>query len=394
VNAFSHRAFNIYFFTNTFSLLGIWVQKVGLGWLAWQITESTFWTSLVALSIMAPAGILGPVFAVYAERWDMRRAMLLAKSIMTLVSILIFILQIFEMHSLQSLLILSFVLGVLNAIHHPIRLVFISLIVPRPYLPSAIGLNSVSWSMSRIVGPGIAGISIATFGLGITFGLAALLFLPFIIALIWLPLQNRQSENSNTEKFLTRLGNGWMVVLNTPIIFMCLSIVALNSFFIRGVLEIQPAIIGQVLGGDSNSLAIATAATGVGSVIASGWIGAGKLSQEFIRLTLWPGLIFGLIAILTLIQATEIVGMSVVFIICGFTTTLVGIGSQTIIQLKVEDHYRARVLAWWSSVSFGGLTLGGLLIGLIGDFTSINTAIFFVGVPGLILALASISRLK
>jgi len=394
VNAFSHRAFNIYFFTNTFSLLGNWIQKVGLGWLAWQITESTFWTSLVALSIMAPAGILGPVFAVYAERWDMRKAMLLAKSIMTLISILIFILQIFEMHSLQSLLVLSFVLGVLNAIHHPIRLVFISLIVPRPYLPSAIGLNSVSWSMSRIVGPGIAGISIATFGLGITFGLAALLFLPFIIALIWLPLQNRQSENSNTERFLTRLGNGWIVALNTPIIFMCLSIVALNSFFVRGVLEIQPAIIGQVLGGDSKSLAIATAATGVGSIIASGWIGAGKLSQEFIRLTLWPGLIFGLIAILTLIQATEIVGMSVVFIICGFTTTLVGIGSQTIIQLKVEDHYRARVLAWWSSVSFGGLTLGGLLIGLIGDFTSINTAIFFVGVPGLILALASISRLK
>ena len=394
MNAFSHRAFNIYFFTNTFSLLGIWVQKVGLGWLAWQITESTFWTSLVALSIMAPAGILGPVFAVYAERWDMRRAMLLAKSIMTLVSILIFILQIFEMHSLQSLLILSFVLGVLNAIHHPIRLVFISLIVPRPYLPSAIGLNSVSWSMSRIVGPGIAGISIATFGLGVTFGLAALLFLPFIIALIWLPLQNRQNGNSNTEKFLTRLGNGWMVVLNTPIIFMCLSIVALNSFFIRGVLEIQPAIIGQVLGGDSKSLAIATAATGVGSVIASGWIGAGKLSQEFIRRTLWPGLIFGLIAILTLIQAIEIVSMSIVFIICGFTTTLVGIGSQTIIQLKVEDHYRARVLAWWSSVSFGGLTLGGLLIGLIGDFTSIKTAIFFVGVLGLILAIASISRLK
>ena len=394
MNAFSHRAFNIYFFTNTFSLLGIWVQKVGLGWLAWQITESTFWTSLVALSIMAPAGILGPVFAVYAERWDMRRAMLLAKSIMTLVSILIFIFQIFEMHSLQSLLILSFVLGVLNAIHHPIRLVFISLIVPRPYLPSAIGLNSVSWSMSRIVGPGIAGISIATFGLGVTFGLAALLFLPFIIALIWLPLQNRQNGNSNTEKFLTRLGNGWMVVLNTPIIFMCLSIVALNSFFIRGVLEIQPAIIGQVLGGDSKSLAIATAATGVGSVIASGWIGAGKLSQEFIRLTLWPGLIFGLIAILTLIQAIEIVSMSIVFIICGFTTTLVGIGSQTIIQLKVEDHYRARVLAWWSSVSFGGLTLGGLLIGLIGDFTSISTAIFFVGVLGLILAIASISRLK
>ncbi|MDG1299047.1 MAG: MFS transporter [Paracoccaceae bacterium] len=394
MNAFSHRAFNIYFFTNTFSLLGTWVQKVGLGWLAWQITESTFWTSLIALSIMAPAGILGPVFAVYAERWDMRRAMLLAKSIITLISILIFLFQIFEMHSLQSLLLLSFALGVLNAVHHPIRLVFISLIVPKSYLASAIGLNSVSWSMSRIVGPGIAGVTIATFGLDLTFGLAALLFLPFIIVLIWLPLKNRELENENTEKFFTRLRNGWMTALNTPIIFMCLSIVALNSFFVRGVLEIQPAIIGQVLDGDSKSLAIATAATGIGSIIASGWIGVGKISQEFVRIILWPGLIFGLIAILTLLQVTEIVVMSIVFIICGFTTTLVGIGSQTIIQLKVEDHYRARVMAWWSSVSFGGLTMGGLLIGLIGDFTTINMAIFIVGIPGLILTLVCISRLK
>jgi MFS family permease len=392
VNAFSLRAFNVYFLTNTFSLLGTWIQKIGLGWLAWQITESTFWTSVVSLALMAPAGILGPVFAVYVERWDMRRAMLLAKSFMALVSVFIVVLQILNMHSLQSLLILSFSLGFLNAIHHPIRLVFISLIVPRPYLSSAIGLNSVSFSMSRIVGPGLAGISIAGLGLGVTFGIASLLYLPFILTLIWLPLQERQSEGKTKENFITRLRDGGVVALQTPIIFMALSIVALNSFFVRGVLEIQPAIIGQILGGGSRSLAVATAAAGVGAIVASGWIGVGKMESNFIRRLLWPGLAVGLVSSLMLSQAVELFWMSVVFVICGFTATLVGIGSQTIVQLTVEDRYRARVMAWWSSFSFGGVTLGGLLIGFIGDFIAINIAISVVGFFGFLLALAVLGK--
>lgn len=392
MNAFSLRAFNVYFLTNTFSLLGTWIQKIGLGWLAWQITESTFWTSVVSLALMAPAGILGPVFAVYVERWDMRRAMLLAKSFMALVSVFIVVLQILNMHSLQSLLILSFSLGFLNAIHHPIRLVFISLIVPRPYLSSAIGLNSVSFSMSRIVGPGLAGISIAGLGLGVTFGIASLLYLPFILTLIWLPLQERQSEGKTKENFITRLRDGGVVALQTPIIFMALSIVALNSFFVRGVLEIQPAIIGQILGGGSRSLAVATAAAGVGAIVASGWIGVGKMESNFIRRLLWPGLAVGLVSSLMLSQAVELFWMSVVFVICGFTATLVGIGSQTIVQLTVEDRYRARVMAWWSSFSFGGVTLGGLLIGFIGDFIAINIAISVVGFFGFLLALAVLGK--
>jgi MFS family permease len=318
--------------------------------------------------------------------------MLLAKSFMALVSVFIVVLQILNMHSLQSLLILSFSLGFLNAIHHPIRLVFISLIVPRPYLSSAIGLNSVSFSMSRIVGPGLAGISIASLGLGVTFGIASLLYLPFILTLIWLPLQERQSEGKTKENFITRLRDGGVVALQTPIIFMALSIVALNSFFVRGVLEIQPAIIGQILGGGSRSLAVATAAAGVGAIVASGWIGVGKMESNFIRRLLWPGLAVGLVSSLMLSQAVELFWMSVVFVICGFTATLVGIGSQTIVQLTVEDRYRARVMAWWSSFSFGGVTLGGLLIGFIGDFIAINIAISVVGFFGFLLALAVLGK--
>ena len=393
MNAFKLRPFVIYFLTNTLSLLGTWIQKVGLGWLTWQITESTFWTSFVSIALMAPVGIIGPFIAVYAESWDMRRAFLITKILMMLVSFVIFGLQYFDMHNLHSLIVTSLALGLLSAVHHPIRLVFISIVVPRPYLASAIGLNSVSWNMSRVVGPGLSGFAIVLLGLATTFGIAVILYAPLIVALALLPLESRAKVKPNADRFFQKMRDGGKAALQTPIIFTALCIVALNSFLVRGVLEIQPAIIGQILGGESQTLAIATAAAGVGALLASCWIGLGKLSPNFIQRCLWPMLIIGVTGTACLNLTSTIIPMSFIFVLTGFTATVAGIGAQTLIQLKVEEDYRARVMTWWSSVSFGSLTLGGILIGFFGDLTPIEDAILMVMVPGFLLAMLVLVKL-
>ena len=107
MNALTLPSFVVYFLTNTLSLLGTWVQKVGLGWLAWQITESTFWTSVVSLLLMAPVGLLGPFIAVFAEQWNSRYAMLATKIMMVIVSGVIFIIQLLEFHNLFTLVAFS-----------------------------------------------------------------------------------------------------------------------------------------------------------------------------------------------------------------------------------------------------------------------------------------------
>jgi MFS family permease len=393
MNAFTLRPFVIYFLTNTLSLLGTWIQKVGLGWLTWQITESTFWTSFVSIALMAPVGIIGPFIAVYAESWDMRRAFLITKILMMLVSFVIFGLQYFDMHNLHSLIATSLALGLLSAVHHPIRLVFISIVVPRPYLASAIGLNSVSWNMSRVVGPGLSGFAIVLLGLATTFGIAVILYAPLIVALALLPLEPRAKAKPNADRFFQKMRDGGKVALQTPLIFTALCMVALNSFLVRGVLEIQPAIIGQILGGESQALATATAAAGVGALLASGWIGLGKLSSDFIQRCLWPMLAIGIIGTACLNLTSMIIPMSLIFVLTGFTATVAGIGAQTLIQLKVEEDYRARVMTWWSSVSFGSLTLGGILIGFLGDLTPIEDAILMVMLPGFLLAMLVLVKL-
>ena len=393
MNAFTLRPFVIYFLTNTLSLLGTWIQKVGLGWLTWQITESTFWTSFVSIALMAPVGIIGPFIAVYAESWDMRRAFLITKILMMLVSFVIFGLQYFDMHNLHSLIATSLALGLLSAVHHPIRLVFISIVVPRPYLASAIGLNSVSWNMSRVVGPGLSGFAIVLLGLATTFGIAVILYAPLIVALALLPLEPRAKAKPNADRFFQKMRDGGKVALQTPLIFTALCMVALNSFLVRGVLEIQPAIIGQILGGESQALATATAAAGVGALLASGWIGLGKLPPDFIQRCLWPMLAIGIVGTACLNLTSTIIPMSLIFVLTGFTATVAGIGAQTLIQLKVEEDYRARVMTWWSSVSFGSLTIGGILIGFFGDLTPIVDASFMVMVPGFLLAILVLVKL-
>ena len=308
----------------------------------------------------------------------MRKAFLITKILMMLVSFAIFLLQLFGLHNLSTLLATSLALGFLSAVHHPIRLVFISIVVPRTHLASAIGLNSVSWNMSRVIGPSIAGVAIVILGLANTFSLAVLLYVPLIIALAFLPLEVRQKPKSSAEKFFQKMQDGGRVVLQNPIIFTALCIVGINSFFVRGVLEIQPAIVGQVLGGDSKALATVTAAAGVGALLSSFWIGFGKLSPDFIRRSLWPMMVIGLLGTAGLNVAGSLIPMSLLFVLTGFTATLTGIGAQTLIQLDVNEHYRARVMTWWSTVSFGSLTLGGVLIGFLGDLVPIENAILMV----------------
>ena len=187
--------------------------------------------------------------------------------------------------------------------------------------------------------------------------------------------------------------DGGNVALQTPLIFTALCVVALNSFLVRGVLEIQPAIIGQILGGNSQALATATAAAGIGALLASIWIGLGKLPPDFIQRCLWPMLAVGILGTACLKMTSMIIPMSLIFALTGFTATVAGIGAQTLIQLKVDEDYRARVMTWWSSVSFGSLTIGGILIGFFGEFVPIEDAILMMMVLGFLLALLTLFKL-
>lgn len=385
MTAISNKAFLSYFVSNSLALLGIWIQKIGVGWLTWHITESTFWTSFVTLALMAPAGILGPFFAVLAEKWNMRKASLVLKILMFLIGVLIWYLQLINAHTLFTLAFLSILQGLLSACYHPVRLVFVSIVVPRALLASAIGLNSASFNASRVIGPAFAGFFIAFYDLQVTFLIAMLSYIPLIPVLIYMPLRSRKIDLTVATKYIDSLIEGGRVALDTPIIFKGLFIVLINAFFVRGMLEIQPTIAGEILNANSSGLSLITASAGLGALLASIWIGFSKKTIGNHISLLVPMLLAGLIISSIIGLTSNLYFMSLLFIFIGFSTTTVGIGTQTIIQLEVDDIHRARVLTWWSSVSFGSLTVGGIILGGVGEFIPMKFGLIFLPVLGLVI---------
>ena len=385
MNALSNKSFLLYFISNTFALLGLWIQKIGVGWLTWEITGSTFWTSFVALALMAPAGIIGPLFAVYAENWNMRTASIILKTLMLLVGAMVWFLEFLDLHSLFTLAFLSIIQGLLSACYHPVRLVFVSVVVPRDLISSAVGLNSASFNGSRVIGPAFAGIFIALFNLESTFLIAVLAYIPLIPVLMYIPLRKRNKSLDNKDKFLKRFIEGGKVALNTPVIAKGLFVVFISAFFVRGMLEIQPTIAGEILNQGSLGLSLITATAGLGALTASIWIGLGKNNNLKIQTKLVFMLILGLIMSSIIGCISDMYLMALAFIIVGFTSTVVGIGTQTIIQMEVEDIFRARVLTWWSSISFGSLTVGGILLGLAGEYIPLNIGLIIMPILGFII---------
>ena len=385
MTALSNKPFKLYFFTNTIALLGLWIQKIGVGWLTWEITESTFWTSFVTLALMAPAGIIGPVFAVFAENWNMRKASIILKILMFLVGGIIWFLQYLDMHSLFTLAFLSILQGLLSACYHPVRLVFVSIVVPRNLLSSAVGLNSASFNGSRVVGPAFAGVTITLFNLETTFFIAMLTYIPLIPVLIYMPLRKRIKSLNTQQQFFKSLLEGGKVALQSPIISKGLFVVFISAFFVRGMLEIQPTIAGEILNKGSVGLSLITATAGFGALLASIWIGLRSNVDIKIETKLVSMLTVGLVVSFILGFISDMYLMAFAFTIVGFTTTAVGIGTQTLIQLEVDEIYRARVLTWWSSVSFGSLTIGGILLGFAGEFIPLNVGMMIMPILGYLL---------
>jgi hypothetical protein len=200
-----------------------------------------------------------------------------------------------------------------------------------------------------------------------------------------MPLRKRIKDNKPQGNFFSRLIDGGKFALKTPIIAKGLFIVLISAFFVRGMLEIQPTIAGEILKQGSFGLSLITTTAGIGALIASIWIGVRKSHKIKIETKLVSILFLGLFVSCIIGFISNVYIMAVAFTVVGFTTTIVGIGTQTIIQLEVEEFYRARVLTWWSSVSFGSLTIGGIILGFAGEYIPLNIGLIIMPIVGYIL---------
>ena len=181
--AFAHRNYRIYAGGNAVSLVGIWMQRVAVGWLAWTLAHSGTWLGVMSMAEFFPVVFLSPLAGALADRRDrvgIIRVTQIAGSIeATLLAVLVYTNTI----TIELLFALTLLLGVFNAVAQPSRLALIPTLVDRAALPSALAINAIIFNSARFLGPAVAGIIIAQVSVGAAFAVNAATYVVFLIAM-------------------------------------------------------------------------------------------------------------------------------------------------------------------------------------------------------------------
>lgn len=389
-SALRNRNYLIYLVGNTVSLHGLWIYRVALGWFAWELTASEFWVGAVAFTQFFPVVLFGPVFGVMADRFDRRAASLLINTMSTMNMLLLALLTVVDAVDIYVLCILSFMQGVLDGAHMPVRMSLVPNLVPRAQLESAIATSSISFNLSRFFGPALAGIIIALFGVGTAFAINGVSYGAILTALLLVRLEPSARREPRQADVGSALMDGIRYVAGHGEIMFLLAIIGISAVFGRGTLEMLPAFADDVFGRGSVGLAILTSGVGAGAIAAGIILARSTHWLQFRAVA--AGVAVAGVLIVALALADEFWFGVVLAGLLGFLLSLCGVGTQILLQSILEDEIRGRVSSLWGMVAFGGVAVGGLVIGSVSTYLGLEPTTAAAGVCCAILALTLAMR--
>ena len=268
-SAFSSRNYRKYLYGNLLSVLGVWIQRLALGWHAWQLSESALVVGLVAAAQFMPLVLLTPFFGVLVDQVSTRIAAIVMHVILALIASALAVLTLTGNMSVEWLIGLAFMHGLANSAYSPVRLALIPDLVRREQFPSAVAIASMAFNISRFIGPGIAGAIVALYGLGSAYAVNAISYIPVIYVLFIIRIDEHPPDPAAKKPYLAQLMEGLRYTRDHVRIRQIILLSGVSNFFGRGILELMPAFAALIFDGGSSALAALMAAAGVGAILAS-----------------------------------------------------------------------------------------------------------------------------
>ena len=370
-SALSNRNFSIYFAGTLIVLHGLWVYRLTISWLAWDLTNSVFLVGVVSFCQFSPGIVLGPVFGAAADRYDLVKMAMFIHAGMMVISLTLAAITGLDRLTIEILAVFAVLQGMLGGAYTPTRLSLITQLVPRELFASATGYLAVAFNLSRFAGPALAGLMINLFGAAWSFGLFACLVVPAIVALLVVDLLPRTPRERGESHILSDLRDGLHYAATHPMIRWLLILVGTNGILARGVLELLPAVTEIVFGGGSAEFAALTSAAGAGAIAASVVVTRTQDPRRLLRMAPIAALASAALLLVLGMTGNYWIGLVVVAGLGGFCT-LCGISVQALLQLEVDDEFRGRVLGLWGVFAIGATATGGFLMGAVARASSIS----------------------
>ena len=360
------RNFRLFIFGQGISLCGTWMQTISLSWLVLELTHSGTQLGLVVASQFLPILVIGMWGGVVADRFNKRRILYITQSLAGLLALTLGLLVITHTIHLWMIYALATGLGLVSVVDNPTRQSFVVEMVGKDNVKNAVSLNSTLVNTARVIGPSIAGVLIATIGIGQCFIFNGLSYIAVLIALALM----RQAELHVAPVSTRQPGQiraGLSYIWSVPELKA-----TLIMMFIIGTLTyefpvILPLFATITLHGNAGTYSTMMIATGIGAIFGGLYTASRTASSE--TQLVWTAVLFGLSILLVAVMPTFMTVLIVLLVVGACSVLFIALGNTTL-QLTSDPAMRGRVMALWSIAFLGTTPIGGPIIGFISDHTN------------------------
>ncbi len=383
-SALRHRNFQLYFAGQLISNIGTWMQIIAQAWVVYQLGHSELTLGLVAFASAIPVLAISPWGGVIVDRVSRRSLLMMTQAGSMLLAFVLAILTFTGAVREWHVIVLAALLGVVNAFDAPARQAFVPEMVGKEDLPNAIALNSIMFNIARVIGPALAGLLLAVIGAAWCFTLNGVSFLAVLIGLGVMSLPSHQAAPNRSSPWKQLVGGVKYTASNREMSALILLSLVFSVFGIS-YSTLLPAFVEKVLHQGAVAYGWVNAASGLGAVVGAFLlahrVSNGRRGQWLVLTNIAFPLILIAFAFTSIYPLSLILafGLGIGFMV-QFTTI------NTLLQTRVDDEYRGRVLGLYTLTFFGFAPFGNLLIGFLGEKLSLGIAMSLFAVCSLVLS--------
>ena len=383
--ALSHKPFRWVFAGTLASNIGTWMQNVTLIALAYQLTGGATFIGVITFAQLGPMLLLSPVGGAIAARVNRRVLMVGVASVQACLSLLLALVATQSEPSKAALVAIVAGIGIGGALNGPAANATLPALVEGHDLQGAVALNSASMNASRVVGPILGGIAGAAGGAPLVFAINAATYL-FVIVALGIVHADFSPKGRRGESPFEQLAGGVREARRDPVIGKVLVTIAVYSVFSLVFIYQMPKISAEQFGFDDQAYTYLFATFGLGALLGAlsmGSLLAGRDRATTVRVGL---AVFAAALGVFALTTSPLVGFPAVFL-CGASYFVVVTALVTILQLRVSNEVRGRVMGLWMMAWAGLVPVGGLIAGLLIDSIGMTIVLLTGAAVSAVLAL-------
>jgi len=377
-----YRNFKLFFYGQSISLIGTWMQKTAVSWLVYRLTGSALLLGLVAFASLIPSLILSPYAGSLIDRHNRYKILVITQIISMMQAGALAAIIFFKFYNIPAIIFLSLVQGIINAFDVTCRQsLMVEMVDHKEDLPNAIALNSTMANLARIVGPAIAGVILSTFGEDFCFVGNFLSYIPVLLCLFLMKLNLGVTQRSEKSIWI-ELEEGFKYVSSDRELSSMILMIGISSLFVIPFNTLMPIFAKDLFHGDAGTFSWFESAAGLGSVISAMYLANLRSAKPLKRIIVLASTIFGVSLIL--LAYSGILSLALVFMAFG------GIGMMaqtsainTYIQTHTIPEMRARAISYYIMAYQGMIPIGSLLIGWTAQAFGPRLAVCLAGIIGL-----------